>query len=492
MTRLLLAAVLIASSSNVLLCSAAALDARPPGAWLSAVVNLREHGAAGDGATDDTPAIVSAFSGVCAAGGGTIYLPAGVYIIDPASARIPICSHLDVRGPGTLKVKPEAGNYQCIFAPTPPTAAVDDITFAGLTVDQNTGSNTAGTIVGAAPRTHQDIWQIFAGTNLHFEDLHLYVSGVNPIDVNGPAVSGVFVERNYIVFQKRAGQPEFDNSAIYIHGDNFHVTGNTFVTAAADEARTAIEVHDGSGAVIGNTIAWFSIGMNLVNLRSASIASNSIREAGYGISLWADTRMDSVVIASNTLSLVQATRRTPSSWGIATTFTPGLYGDFSNLLITGNTVRFERETESRPISGSANFGIALQAPGNVSDVTIAGNQVVDAPVRGITVGVLDARYATSRVSVRDNRITDAGSNFTPGSADYSAAVAIQGNLSAVDVVRNRVDFSSRPFSGRFSFWSMETGYTFRDVIAAENITTAADGSPASGLTPSVVRARPPE
>ena len=126
-------------------------------AWHTAIVNLREHGAAGDGSTDDTPAIVSAFSGVCAAGGGTIYLPAGVYIIDPASARIPICSHLEVHGPGTLKVKAQAGNYQCIFAPNPPTAAVDDVTFAGLTVDQNTASNTAGTIVGADPRTHQDI-----------------------------------------------------------------------------------------------------------------------------------------------------------------------------------------------------------------------------------------------------------------------------------------------------------------------------------------------
>src|SRR5436190_1838791 len=85
----------------------------------------RIHAAAGDGFTDDTSAIVAAFSGVCAAGGGSIYLPAGVYIINPASARIPICSRLDVHGPGTVKVRAQAGNYQCIFAPNPPTAAVD-------------------------------------------------------------------------------------------------------------------------------------------------------------------------------------------------------------------------------------------------------------------------------------------------------------------------------------------------------------------------------
>jgi hypothetical protein len=489
MNRLFLGVLLIASASEVMVSSATAPDAPPSS---HAIVNLKAQGAVGDGATDDTSAIVNTFSAVCAAGGGTIYMPAAVYIVNPASARIPICSHLAIRGPGTLKVKTEAGNYQSIFAPDPPTAAVDDLTFAEVTIDQNTSGNTAATIVDSDARTHQDIWQIFAGTNLHFENMRLYVSGVNPIDVNGPAVSGVFVERNYIVFRKRPGQEEFDNSAVYIDGDNFHVDGNSFVTTAADQARTAIEIHTGSGSVAGNTIDGFSIGMNLVNLKASSIAGNGIRNAGYGISLWADTRMDSVVVTSNALSMTQATRRTPSSWGIATTYTPGRHGDFSNLLITGNALSFERETESRTISGSANFGIALQAPGNVSDVLIAGNQILQPPVRGIALGALDARYAVSRVTVRDNRITDAGSNFTQASSDYSAAIAMQGNLSAVDVVRNRLDFSSRPFIGRYSFWSMENGYAFRDVLVAENITTSADTVPLSALSASVARTHSPE
>jgi hypothetical protein len=492
MTRLILTVLLIASSADVLVWSGTAPQERAPAKRPLAVVNLQEHGATGDGTTDDTSPIANAFRGVCAAGGGTIYLPAGVYIVNPGSARIPICSHLAVSGPGTLKVKADSGNYQSIFAPDSPAARVDDLTFAGMTVDQNAGGNTAATIVDGDARTHQDIWQIFAGTNIHFENMRLYVSGVNPIDVNGPTVSGVFVERNYVVFQKRAAQPEFDNSAIYIHGDNFHVVGNTFVTTAADQARTAIEIHDGSGSVIENTIDRFSIGMNLVNLRSASIASNHVRNAGYGISLWADARMDSVVVSANTLMFDQVTRRIPGSWGIATTYAPGWHGDFANLLIVDNVLRFERETESRPINGSANVGIGLQSPGNVSDVTIAGNQIVQPPIRGIAVGVLDARYTTSRLSVRDNRITDAGSNFTPTASDYSAAVAIQGNLSSVDVLRNRIDFSSRPFIGRFSIWSMEKGYAFRDVIVADNMTSAVDGVPATALTPSVVRTRLPD
>lgn len=41
--------------------------------------NIKEHGAAGDGATDDTSAIQAAISAATAAGGGAVYLPPGIY-----------------------------------------------------------------------------------------------------------------------------------------------------------------------------------------------------------------------------------------------------------------------------------------------------------------------------------------------------------------------------------------------------------------------------
>ena len=456
----------------------------------ASTVSIRDYAAAGDGSTDDTSAIVAAFSAVCTAGGGTIYVPSGTYILNPASASIPICSDLVVQGPGTLKVKPDAGNYRAIFAPSPPEAAMNNLTFTGIGVDQNTFSNTVATIDVGDDRTHQRIWQVFAGTNLHFENMRLYVSGVNPIDVNGPTVSGVYVNRNHIVFQKRAGQPEFDNSSIYINGENFHVTDNTFVSTAADEARTAIEIHSGSGSVSGNTIDQFSIGMNLVNLKSSSVTGNHVRNAGYGITLWSTTVMESVVISGNTVAIAQATRGIASSWGIATYYDADFNGDFSDLQITGNIVRFEQESSSRTISGSANYGIGLQALGNISNTFILGNEIARAPVRGIAVGALDGRYTTSRVSVVDNRIVDAGSNVSPGALHYSAAISLQGNLSSIDVLRNRLDFLSNPFIGRYSYWSFETGYTFTNVVVAENYATAIHGSPTNGLTASVIQTYP--
>ena len=76
----------------------------------------------------------------------------------------------------TLKVKPDAGNYRTIFVPSPQQTAVHNVTFTGITVDQNTFGNTSAAIDVGDVRTHQRIWQIF-GTNLHFENMRLYVSG---------------------------------------------------------------------------------------------------------------------------------------------------------------------------------------------------------------------------------------------------------------------------------------------------------------------------
>jgi hypothetical protein len=454
-------------------------------------VSIRQFGAAGDGVTDDTSAIVATVSAACRAGGGTIYIPSGIFIVDPAAASIPLCSNLFVHGTGTLKVKPDAGNYRTIFAAFPPDTAVNNVTFAGITVDQNTYNNTTATIDAADVRTHQRIWQIFAGTNVHLERMRLYVSGVNPVDVNGPAVSGVYVERNFFEFRKRAAQPAFDNSAIYIDGDNFHVVDNAFVSNAADQAGTAIEVHTGSGSIRGNTIDHFTIGMNVVDLKSSSVTGNHIRNAGYGITLWSATAMESVIVSANTIAIAQASRAIPSAWGIATAHDALLKGRFSDLQITGNIVRFEQESSSRTIVGSANYGIGLQAFGSISNVSIVGNEIVRAPVRGIALGVLSGTSTVSRVSVVQNRIVDAGSDLSSGAVHYSAAISLQGNLSSVDVLRNRLDFLSEPFSGRYGYWSFETGYVFTNVVVADNYSTAAHGSPINGLTASVVQTYPP-
>ncbi|GAA1265034.1 hypothetical protein GCM10009665_62930 [Kitasatospora nipponensis] len=47
--------------------------------------DVKAYGAVGDGATDDTAAVQSAITAAGAAGGGTVYLPEGTYLVTPSS-----------------------------------------------------------------------------------------------------------------------------------------------------------------------------------------------------------------------------------------------------------------------------------------------------------------------------------------------------------------------------------------------------------------------
>ncbi|HEX5709557.1 MAG TPA: discoidin domain-containing protein [Pyrinomonadaceae bacterium] len=67
----------------VVVCFAAAflLVLAAPGARAATTLNLRDFGATGDGITDDGPALQSALDALAAAGGGTLFVPAGRYVI---------------------------------------------------------------------------------------------------------------------------------------------------------------------------------------------------------------------------------------------------------------------------------------------------------------------------------------------------------------------------------------------------------------------------
>lgn len=76
MASLMLGAPLVLAGSEV--AAAAPLQASPPTPWW---VNVKDHGAVGDGIADDTAEIQAAINAVRTAGGGVVVLPAGKYKI---------------------------------------------------------------------------------------------------------------------------------------------------------------------------------------------------------------------------------------------------------------------------------------------------------------------------------------------------------------------------------------------------------------------------
>ncbi len=65
-----------------LLCAIGLLFFASPGSGFSATVNIKDFGARGDGVSDDTPSIQAAINSLAAAGGGSLQVPAGTYLLD--------------------------------------------------------------------------------------------------------------------------------------------------------------------------------------------------------------------------------------------------------------------------------------------------------------------------------------------------------------------------------------------------------------------------
>lgn len=68
-----------------------------------APANVRDYGAVGDGIANDSAAIQAAVDAVAAAGGGSVWLPAGTYLLNSAPVAIKDNVTLDGRGGGVLK-----------------------------------------------------------------------------------------------------------------------------------------------------------------------------------------------------------------------------------------------------------------------------------------------------------------------------------------------------------------------------------------------------
>jgi hypothetical protein len=182
----------------------------------SAIVDIRQHGAVGNGEVDDTLSMEKAFAAACAAAKRFVYVPQGTYIFNPSVSKLEICSNETVSGPGTIRVKAETGNYGYIFGPQPVTKPVNNFMMQEITVDQNAYKNSSAAVSGVAGRA-QLVVAIYAGSNLAFRHFSINASCVNAISVNGPAVQDVTVDQCHFIFQKYSVVRSFDNSAIYIN-----------------------------------------------------------------------------------------------------------------------------------------------------------------------------------------------------------------------------------------------------------------------------------
>src|SRR5512138_2474280 len=143
-----------------------------PALALADVVSVKDFGAVGDGVTDDTAAIQAALDAIAARGGGTVLLPAGVFIVSPSGGTrwLRVGSDTTVQGAGdtatTVKVRDGAGNYRTIFGQA--STKVIRVRLRDFRIDQNPTGNGAVDVRAGVADTHQYAFYFtdFAGVSI--------------------------------------------------------------------------------------------------------------------------------------------------------------------------------------------------------------------------------------------------------------------------------------------------------------------------------------
>jgi len=161
-------------------------------------VSVKDFGAVGDGVADDTAEIQAAIDSVTAAGGGTIYFPAGTYNVNGATG-IDVETGVNLKGDGMGKtiIKNVADNWLYIFG----CRGGDDVGFENLTIDGDWSTREPVALATDAKRGEGIIfWNGTANLdrlrilNVEVKNTGHYGIGLQNVNIISGIISNVYFE----------------------------------------------------------------------------------------------------------------------------------------------------------------------------------------------------------------------------------------------------------------------------------------------------------
>lgn len=157
--------------------------------------NVKDHGATGDGVADDTAEIAAAIAAADAAGGGTVYFPAGTYKI---SAQLALPEGVNVMGAGRHAVTiNQVTSGQRGFSLTNGTSeTVAELFMAGFRLVGTNSGSAAGVFIEGRPLDYLSLMDItvadFGGTGVQAKGA--IVSRLEGVIGQGCNVNGIWID----------------------------------------------------------------------------------------------------------------------------------------------------------------------------------------------------------------------------------------------------------------------------------------------------------
>lgn len=414
------------------------------GTW----INVKNFGAIGDGLKDDSYAIQSAIDFAHQNGGGTVFIPAGTYLLASKNPLTGACLYMKskvwIRGAGmgatTLTVPSGFGNWD-IFRTNGWTT---DFGISDLTYDGNGRGN-----IPLIPQYSQGLLFLNGAIRFNAERIHcIQVAGQrcfsigqtqNPNAAQDVQITGCLFEDVADAVSGNAIQN--DHSSIFAVGTRITIAQNHFfqrsLAPVASKVATAIECHGSSNLVSGNTISYFNIGIIAAAIQmdhcNSVYSDNLIDHVRCGIRTYSHNgrRFDAVFSGG---SILQSEETLPAI-DLDQHQTPA-----QNIQVSGIHIR---NTFANPV-GNDGVGIAV---GAIESLSIAGVHFSETAGRAISLG---GRYGiidgVTCISIRNCQFVDCGRTsraLSAGQDSHASAICFFGSRAIKSLIIEGNQFENR-------------------------------------------------